>query len=146
MGNPRSLRKRRGCLAGRWVIGDVANIIVEDSSDVDIEYVGCVANGELDGRERGAGQGGCAGGLHVDCLLDTEIVALPQRQGERSHVKTVNEAGRATENIIAQVIDPNGGVVRWRSASVVLAIISLEINDDDGGGIRDCKKPETTSG
>ena len=78
MRDPRTLRKRGSRLAGRRIIMNVADVVPKGAIDIDVEYASCVASGELDGRARGAGHGRTSA-LDVDRLLDTEIVALPQR-------------------------------------------------------------------
>ena len=100
---------------------------------------------EFDRGVRRAGRGRTSG-LEIDRLLDSEIVALPQRERERTHVKRVEEAAGATEDVIAQVITPLGGQrgVRGVSASVVL--VASKIDEDNGSGVGDGEDLEGPDG
>ena len=89
---------------------------------------------------------GRACGLQINRLLDSEIVALPQRERERTHVKRIDKPAGTTEDLIAQVITTFGGqrAVRGVSASVVL--VASEIDEDNGSGVGDGEDLEGTVG
>lgn len=134
MGGPGTLSER--CRSRRigGVVGVLANEIVEGALDVTL--VQPVAASELDRGARRA-RGGRTCRLEVDRLRDPEIVALPQRERERTHIECVEEAAGATEDVIAQVITALGGQRGIRRVSASVVLVATKIDEDDGGGVGD---------